>query len=97
MSSFYDYEQRVIKAHDLEKPFAPENGQPLKFKIGDYVTFTNDYGVSFPLRITGFYLPEKIDALYATGSRYLLDWECYWMPVKESKLTLVSTSLEANS
>lgn len=91
MSSIWDYEKRVIAMHEAEKPFAPENGQPLKFAVGDVVAFTNEYGVMFRgLKVTGFYQPEPIDSLYATGRRYLLDWSSPWYPAKESSLQLDS-------
>lgn len=38
---------RLIKEHDEIKPFAPENGQKLKFKVGDKVAYINDYGCIF--------------------------------------------------
>lgn len=86
MSSHWEWQEKVVAQHDLEKPFAPENGEPLKFKIGDPVIYTNDYGVSFRLRITGFYQPAEPCSLYATGRRYLLDWSCPWFPVKEAQM-----------
>lgn len=39
--------RRAIEKHDEIKPFAPENGQKLKFKVGDKVTYINDYGCTF--------------------------------------------------
>lgn len=91
MCSIWDYENRVVAQHNLEKPFAPENGEPLKFSVGDIVAFTNEYGVMFRgLRVTGFYKPEKPCSLYATGMRYLLDWSSPWFPAKESSLQLDS-------
>lgn len=86
MSSHWDWEKRTVAQHDLEKPFAPENGVPLKFKVGDPVVFTNTYGVSFRLRITGFYKPSAPCSLYASGRRYLVDSSSPWFPVKESEL-----------
>lgn len=87
MSSIYKWEVEVTERHDKQKPYAPENGQPLRFKIGDPVIYTNENGISFPLRVTGFYhRPAVPDALYANGARYLLDWECPWFPVIESRL-----------
>lgn len=88
MSSHWEWAKRVIAEHDLTKPFAPENGEPLKFKAGDPVIFTNDYGVSFRLRITGFYTPEEPCTLYASGRRYMVDSSSPWFPVKESSLQL---------
>jgi hypothetical protein len=88
MSSHYDWEAEVIARHDLEKPFAPENGETLKFRVGDPVVYTNAYGVAFQRRVTGFYRPESPCSLYARGYRYFLDSDCYWMPVRESNLQL---------
>ena len=42
MSSYWKYEEEVVAQHDAEKPFAPENGEPLKFAVGDVVAFTNE-------------------------------------------------------
>lgn len=88
MSSHWEWMEDVVAKHDLEKPFAPENGVPLRFKSGDPVIFTNDDEVSFRLRITGYYQPAEPCSLYACGRRYLLDWDCPWFPVKESQLQL---------
>jgi len=91
MSSIWEYEKRVVAQHNTEKPFAPENGQPLKFAVGDVVAFTNEYGVMFRgLKVTGFYRPDPLESLYATGMRYLLDWSSPWFPAKESSLQLDS-------
>ena len=81
--------------HDLEKPFAPENGQPLRFVIGDVVVYTNDYGREFCFRVTGYYSrPAKACGQYARGSRYVLDWECPWFPVRESAMRLANPQKE---
>jgi len=66
---------------------------PLRFKIGDAVTFTNDYGVVFKGRkVTGYFKPEANDdginsRLYSYGYRYFIDSDAPWMPTKESALT----------
>lgn len=91
MSSHWEYQEKVVAQHDAEKPFAPENGEPLKFAVGDVVAFTNEYGVMFRgIRVTGLYKPDPINSLYATGRRYLLDWSSPWFPAKESSLQLDS-------
>jgi len=87
MSSHHDWVTEIIQRHDLEKPFAPENGKALKFHVGDFVIYTNDYGVAFNRQITGLYQPQKPCSLYASGCRYLLNTDCYWMPVKEANLS----------
>lgn len=86
MQSHWDWSNDVITVHNKEKPYAPENGQPLKFKPGDKVIYTNPEGIEFVLHVTGYYRPAVIDSLYATGSRYFLDWDCHWFPVKEENL-----------
>ena len=86
MSSHHEWVDLVIAEHNSDKPFAPENGQALAFKPGDQVVFTNDYGVSFDLCVTGFYAPQPIDALYASGRRYILNSDSPWMPVPEASL-----------
>ena len=53
MSSHHDYIIEITAQHDALKPFAPENGQPLRFKIGDAVIYTNEYGAQFRRRVTG--------------------------------------------
>ena len=87
MSSHWEWAEQVTAQHDAEKPFAPENGQPLRFKVGDPVIYTNPAGLEFALRVTGFYeRPAAPDGMYANGARYLLDWDCHWFPVAESCL-----------
>jgi hypothetical protein len=89
MSSHHEWVEEITTAHDTQKPYAPENGKPLQFKPGDPVIFTNDAGISFPLRVTAYYpRPASPCGLYARGARYLLDWSCPWFPVAESALRL---------
>jgi len=92
MSSHWEWEERVVRRHEVDKPFAPENGRPLKFGIGDSVIYTNDAGIEFCCRITGYYLPDPINAMYAKGSRYLVNSSSPWFPVKESELRLVASA-----
>lgn len=86
MSSHQDWADEICAKHKAEKPFAPENGQPLQFTVGDAVIYTNSYGVEFQQCVTGFYQPGEGNTLYARGYRYLLDTDCYWMPVTETSL-----------
>ncbi|GAO24345.1 hypothetical protein ALISP_4165 [Alicycliphilus sp. B1] len=86
MSSHHDYIIEITAEHDALKSFAPENGQALRFAIGDAVIFTNEFGVQFRLRVTGFYRPAGLSGLYARGARYLLDSSSPWMPVSEASL-----------
>jgi hypothetical protein len=34
------------------------------------------------------------DGMYANGARYLLDWDCPWFPVAESRLRLDESRTE---
>lgn len=96
VSSHWEWVKRVQADHDAKKPFAPENGQPLKFKVGDKVTFTNDYGVEFHnLTVTGLYTkPDCECSLYANGARYYLDTDAHWFPHKESSLRHAETETQ---
>lgn len=65
-----------------------ENEPPIEcqFEVGDKVTYTNEYGVSFPgYQIVGF---AKDDDFY--GRFIYLDNSSWWFPVKPSELTLES-------
>lgn len=87
MSSHWEWQKRVMAEHDAAKPFTPENGNPLRFKPGEAVIFRNDYRVEFHQRVTGYHQrPAEPCGLYARGCRYLLDKDCYWMPVTEASL-----------
>lgn len=86
MSSHHDWVEEVWAEHQARRPFAPENGRPLRFAVGDRVIYTNQVGAEFRRRITGFYMPTAPDSLYARGARYLVDSASFWMPVAESRL-----------
>lgn len=87
VSYLQDWCKEVIAEAKEKKPFAPENGQPLKFKIGDRVTYTNGNGAKFRgYTITGFYTDD--DSHYALGMRYMIDWDHPWMGVREINLKL---------
>lgn len=52
------------------------------FEVGDKVTFTNDYGVSFDgLEVIGF---SDDDTFY--GRFIHLDTDCYWFPVSPDSI-----------
>lgn len=88
MSSHHDWVEEVNAKHDAETPFAPENGQPLRFRIGDRVIYTNSNGVEFKTCITDFYQRNFASGLYARGARYLIDSSSPWHPVSEASLRL---------
>jgi hypothetical protein len=57
---------------------------PTDIKVGDIVTFTNDYGVQFPgVKVTGF------APIVENGRFIYLDYDCYWFAAhpKELKVT----------
>lgn len=56
---------------------------PCDLKVGDKVTFTNEFGISFPnLTIIGF---ADDTSFY---NRFIhLDTECYWFPTTLQSLT----------
>ncbi len=90
MASHHDWIEEMKIKHDAEKPFAPENGSPLRFKVGDDVVFTNDYGASFQRKITGFVDKTTEPGTYALGGRYYIDSDSPWMSVTEAQLTPVN-------
>jgi hypothetical protein len=93
MSSHWQYIEDLIKEHDQLKPYAPENGKPLKFVVGQTVIYTNDYGVSFCFEITGLFDRAKDPGQYAAGYRYLVNSTSPWMPIKEASLSIASDEL----
>ncbi len=86
MSSHHEWIEEVNARHAAEKPFAPENGLPLRFAIGDPVIFTNTQGVEFAMRVTGYYCPSGLCGQYAQGARYLVNSSSPWSPVTEASL-----------
>lgn len=52
-------------------------------KVGDKVTFTNDYGVKFNNRII-----VGIDSTDFHGRRFYLNSDSFWFPVRRESLTL---------
>lgn len=57
------------------------------FKLGDVVTFTNEYGVKFKgLKVIGF--EKEIDPDWLPGRFIYLDTSCYWFPKSPESLTL---------
>ena len=57
------------------------------FKVGDVVTFTNEYGVKFEgLKVIGF--EKEIDPDWMPGRFVYLNTSCYWFPESPESLTL---------
>lgn len=70
------------KTHKVEKTSSRTN-----FKVGDKVTYTNEYGVFFEgHEILGF-SPEDFH-----GRFIYLDLDCYWMPQAPKNLTLYKSA-----
>lgn len=61
---------------------------PCKFKKGDQVSFTNEYGLIFgPFKIIGF--NREIDPEWRPDAFIYLDKSSYWFPVEADCLSLV--------
>lgn len=64
------------------------DGCPLK--VGDFVTFTNDFGVVFPHReVLGIASPEYTKRTFSSCDeiRVFIDSDSYWFPNRLSQLT----------
>jgi hypothetical protein len=59
---------------------------PCAFKVGDSVTFTNDYGVAFHNKIVTGFAP-----IVEYGRFVFLDMDAWWFPSKPASLTHTST------
>jgi hypothetical protein len=74
--------------HDVEmnafaKKLNKRSPVDCKFKIGDKVSYTNDYGVTFDGHtVIGF---AEDTGLY--GNFIYLDLDCYWYATKPNKLS----------
>lgn len=68
-----------VKASILKVPSA---NAPTELKIGDRVTYTNDYGVRFDGKeVIGFCEPR-----FDTANSVFLNKDAYWFPVPVSNL-----------
>ena len=75
------------------KPATTETPQGCEFDLGDTVTFTNDYGVSFEgNKVIGFNNSDC--SLWKYGNRVHLDNDCFWFPVKPDSLTLEKKAIK---
>lgn len=93
MSSHWEWVEERMREHDETKPYAPENGQELKFKIGDPVIYTNEYGREWRRVVTGYYArPKNPCGLYANGARYFLNGDAHWFPHSERELRADDTA-----
>ena len=70
------------------KPATTTPPEGVDFKIGDNVTYTNEYGVAFAgLKVIGF--NDGDCNLWQYGHRVYLDFDCYWFPVHPDRLIKV--------
>ena len=76
---------------DFLKRLKMEPPVECEFSVGDIVTFTNEYGVSFPgNKVIGF---AADDEFY--GRFIHLDKEAWWFPVRPAELTLECKASES--
>lgn len=62
---------------------------PARFKVGDRVTFTNDYGVVFPGKTITEVKHFPDDGIFAGQTRYFITpTDAPWFPVAERNLAL---------
>lgn len=55
----------------------PHRRAPTDLRVGDIVTFTNDFGIQFEgHRVVGFADPDENG-----GRSVYIDFDCYWFPV----------------
>lgn len=81
------YEKEYKKKHptDKYKKLSDVVKNPeVDFEIGDKIIVTNGYGVKFLRKIIGFTEPTKY------GGCILLNWDCWWFPVKPSECELLT-------
>jgi len=68
--------RREKEKQDFIKSLKTEPPVECDFKVGDVVTFTNEYGVSFPnIKVVGF---AEDDSFY--GRFIYLDSDSWWFP-----------------
>lgn len=80
---FPGYHRGKYPLADAARSEPPASCQPCDFKVGDIVTFTNDYGVAFPHKVITGFAPE------AEHGRFVYyDSDAWWFPVSPESLTL---------
>lgn len=57
---------------------------PTEFKVGDRVTFTNDYGVKFHDRVVTGFSPSV-----ENGRFVYLDNDSWWFPLNPAQLSVI--------
>lgn len=67
MSSHHEWAESIEAAHQVKKPFAPENGTSLRFSVGDRVIYKNSARLEFSVRIIGLYMPKKLAVFTRLG------------------------------
>ena len=88
--SYHTAMEELIEEAERTRPYAPENGKPLRFKVGDAVQYYSDGGtLVLPMvyRISALMTKAENPGWYAMGYRYWLDSaKPTWMPVAELNL-----------
>ena len=76
-----DHETFIIKLGNRLNDNPADAGIETDFRVGQQVSFTNEYGVRFePHVIMGFCKPEL------SGRCVYLDYDCYWFPTELKSL-----------
>jgi hypothetical protein len=68
---------------DIPADMRPDPPIPCDFSVGDRVTYTNDYGVTFDRVVKGF-----ASEVHSYGFVYL-NLDCWWMPVTPESLSRI--------
>lgn len=88
--------ERNKEHENLFQKWAAKRGDVLRelegcpLKVGDKVTFTNEFGVVFKNhKVIGIQSPEFTKRMFPTCKeiRVFIDYDCYWFPTKLSLLT----------
>jgi hypothetical protein len=87
----FDFINEGFTAEQWAQWFAQDNIETTDslhgFSVGDYVTFTNDYGVSFNgLRIAAITVKNQIVSS-EDPYHFYLDTEAFWSPYKLSSIS----------
>lgn len=81
--------KRVLE--NVPQDMVPHPPVPCDFKVGDAVTYTNDYGVQFDRFVRGF---SAVPTFLAGPAFVYLDSDCWWMPVPAQSLALRATGAQ---
>lgn len=80
-----EYEKKVA---DFVNSLATKSPIPCEFNVGDEVIYTNDYGISFLMKVTGF--NHTIDPNFRPESFIYLTSDAYWYAHDPKSLMLAT-------